>query len=558
MRIDLLPEPSDTDSRDTLEAPYESLKEYYSRSSYGQLQIDGTVFDWYQTGLPRPAASTNPNSTDRRTEDRLTREALIKEAVDFLDGEGHDFTQYDNNNDGKIDYFIVIWTGPKEGDLWDAYNVTFQDMTYTVDGKELRWYSWLWESPGATYFHPRVAIHEAGHGLGLPDLYDTNPPVGPPGGVGGLDIMGSPAKGDHNCFSKWLLGWIDPTVVESDTSGVALDASGTSGDAVAIMPDFFASSTDPAIAIFSEFFMAQNRHRVGNDDTPNMPTNGMLIWHVDATPIGTPPDILTFLYDNSFSDHKLIRLVQADGLDEIEDSGLDADAGDYYGAGTPSDNTSFTPSTNPDSDDYGGTPTDVHITDISAPGETMTAVFSIGPPSATTSSSSTSSTTTSSSSTPSSVSSTSSSVSSSTSPSTIMFTTSILIPTTAPTTSTVSSTTSSSTSSSSSTTSTSSTTTTSITCALQIDPPIVKAFRFFPRLVVIRMSGDDAEFVRRATTVRFDTDDIRILGGGAFVTDPQRLFAVVIVERQATPGTYDVTVVTDGEECVLEAGMTIE
>ncbi len=60
---------------------------------------------------------------------------------------------------------------------------------------------------------------------------------------------------------------------------------------------------------FGEFFMIQNRYRTGND-TP-YPSNGLLIWHVDARldPSGT-----NFLYNNSYTEHKLLRLMEADGL----------------------------------------------------------------------------------------------------------------------------------------------------------------------------------------------------------------------------------------------------
>jgi len=57
-----------------------------------------------------------------------------------------------------------------------------------------------------------VVIHETGHALGLPDYYDYDDKVGPRGGVGGLDMMDN-NWGDHNPFSKWLLGWLELTFV---------------------------------------------------------------------------------------------------------------------------------------------------------------------------------------------------------------------------------------------------------------------------------------------------------------------------------------------------------
>jgi hypothetical protein len=83
--------------------PYESLRNYYERSSYDQFFIGGNVLDWYNTGLPRSNV----------TETTAGRQDLIKEVLDFYDQQGHDFTIYDNDNDGVIDYFMVFWTGPR-------------------------------------------------------------------------------------------------------------------------------------------------------------------------------------------------------------------------------------------------------------------------------------------------------------------------------------------------------------------------------------------------------------------------------------------------------------
>jgi M6 family metalloprotease-like protein len=57
--------------------------------------------------------------------------------------------------------------------------------------------------------------------LGLPDYYDYDDTTGPKGGVGGWDMMDYNG-GDHNAFSKYLLGWIDPLVIRSGTQKIIL------------------------------------------------------------------------------------------------------------------------------------------------------------------------------------------------------------------------------------------------------------------------------------------------------------------------------------------------
>ena len=227
--------------------PYESLHNYYDRSSYGQLKIQGSTLGWYRTGYNRVSIVQNTTG----------RENLIKEVLDDYNAIGHDFTQYDNDGDGAIDYLVVIWSGPHNGwaNFWWGYMTTFQDSGYTVDGKRLDTYSWQWEAnPYPGTFDPLVVIHETGHALGLPDLYDYDGSVGPDGGVGRLDMMDA-NWGDHNCFSKYVLDWITPTSISSGAHTVALNASGSSQDAVVVMPGITAGDQ------FEEFFMVQNRYR---------------------------------------------------------------------------------------------------------------------------------------------------------------------------------------------------------------------------------------------------------------------------------------------------------
>ena len=325
--------------------PYESMKNYYLRASYNQLTIEGTTLGWYTTPYPRSDVLETTNG----------RQNLIKEALQYIDGQGHDFSQYDNNNDGFIDYFLVIWTGPHGSwaSFWWGYLTFFQDQQYTLDGKHLSLYSWQWEAydyPGP--YDPITPMHETGHALGLPDYYDYDGDVGPDGGVGGLDMMDG-CWGDHCCFSKFILGWLTPTVVSAGSDTVTLQASGESGDALLIMPS---ADGDP----YAEYFMVQNRMRVGND--VDYPTDGLLIWHVDARVDGYG----YFRYDNSYTDHKLLRLMEADGLEEIE-RGWRADAGDFY---TPGD--AMTPLTLPNSHGYQQGPTGIGVDNISDPGATMT------------------------------------------------------------------------------------------------------------------------------------------------------------------------------------------
>jgi len=337
---------------------FESLANYYKRSSYQQLNITGNVLGWYKTSYDRSTIVQSDSARDN----------LIKEVINYYHNEGHDFSQYDNDNDGYIDCLMVYWSGPDNGwaNFWWGQKTYFNDPTYSIDGKKIGGYSWQWESnPVGSPFWADTAIHEVGHILGLPDYYDYNPDIGPNGGAGGLDIMDG-VWGDHNSFSKWMLDWISPYVVSNGTQSITLNPSGISNDAVLMMPDTTIND------LFSEFFLLQNRSRAGNDI--DYPGNGFILWHVDAKLSGN-----NYLYNNSTTSHKLLRLMEADGLEEIDTCGQFyrcADAGDYYVPGT-----SFGDNTAPSSKSYSGQTTGVTVSDIRGDvvtnGSPLTATLSV-------------------------------------------------------------------------------------------------------------------------------------------------------------------------------------
>jgi len=353
-------------------APLESLNRYYFRASEGLLNIGGNALPWYP--LPNNRATYEPTAGMSDEEAIFNMLKLAMQANVAT----HDFSQYDNDNDGDIDVVNIIWTGPKGAwaSFWWGYKSSFEDVndatTTQFDGKTVKEFTWQWlatRGSSNTDYDPQVIIHETGHSLGVPDYYDYLPGVGPDGGVGGLDMMDA-NQGNFNAFSRWMLDWISPTIVGSGSPAVrTLNASGDTSlvgnKAVVVFPN---ASSSP----FAEFFMVENRQRVGNDTVNaaipaypyQMPSDGLLIWHVDGTLGSGGTD---FAFNNSFSSHKLLRLMEADGLEEIEQQ-LGGDAGDYYNTGG-----TFTPMTTPDSYAYDGSDTSVTVETISAIGSVMTA-----------------------------------------------------------------------------------------------------------------------------------------------------------------------------------------
>ncbi len=374
--------------------PFDSLAEYYRRSSYGQLTITGDVVGWVRAPHSRAYYDALIAEYDRQYPGGGVvgaSSALVRDVCMQLDGE-IDFSRYDGNHDGAVDGIILKYAGepfPAMPTIFHAYKCEiwpFDDCRY--DGTAIRRYvlsffssrTWgIWYTHIYPLYEPEVDIHETAHLLGLQDFYDGNGGAGPKGATGGWEFMDA-GYGDLSVFSKYLLGWIRPTIIDGDGQAIDLQPSSISRDAVLIMPN---ASSDS----YAEFFMVQYiepgqgnvpawlpEYRDGSDYGP-VPFNrtGLLIWHVDArlNAAGT-----NFASDNSNTEHKLLRLMEADGLEELETlTGYNAgylDPDDLFGAGQR-----FGPATVPSSRNYRGTQTGVRVETIAQCVGSMRATFRV-------------------------------------------------------------------------------------------------------------------------------------------------------------------------------------
>lgn len=192
---------------------YESLHSYYWKSSFGKLDITGTVTDFFYAGdmsdLPATGSLTPALLSD------LAEDACewAKTAYDL------DFDDYDSDDDGTVDGVWMVFIGRESNDLsgyWGlsgttGYKGTKEDPAVNnygfigmdfIDGS----YSSGMDKGGDAH----VVIHETGHMLGLMDYYSYDGDTYSP--LGGLDVMDGGIM-DHNPYSKMLLGWTKPYIV---------------------------------------------------------------------------------------------------------------------------------------------------------------------------------------------------------------------------------------------------------------------------------------------------------------------------------------------------------
>ena len=302
------------------------------------------------------------------------------------------FADFDQDGDGYVDAIFIVHAGPgaeETGDSTDIWSHQWQlsdgsngcpGPYNSPDGVAVDMYSMEPEEMQSTSSRITcgVFVHEFGHQLGLPDLYDrdysTNGlglfclmAAGSWGGSGSTHDGSSPS---HPCaWIKYQLGWVTPLAVERTTvsrrENQMLASSATSPSSVRLMedpggPDWTANGG------MGEYFLVENRYRTGFDQS--LPGDGLLILHCDDTRRSISGE------QNDDEDHPLVGIMQADGDAAflLSDWGVAADL-------WQNDSSGFGQSSTPPSWDYSNNPTGVSVYDISASGTSMTASFWIAP-----------------------------------------------------------------------------------------------------------------------------------------------------------------------------------
>ena len=155
---------------------------------------------------------------------------MTVDACRLVDGEV-DFTRYDNNNDGEIDFVYVLFAGIGENDrngeaeaIW-PHNFYAGSKNCWLDGKKLNNYACSGEVDGLTGLRNGIGTlcHEFSHVLGLPDYYDTSS-----SGYNSTHILtpndwsimdygcynnGGNTPPNYSIFDKYFLGWATPALL---------------------------------------------------------------------------------------------------------------------------------------------------------------------------------------------------------------------------------------------------------------------------------------------------------------------------------------------------------
>ena len=293
-----------------------SVRQFFSDQSGGQYKPDFDVIG------PVTLANTvaHYGANDSEGNDVLPGDMVV-EACSIANAQhAVDFTQYDNDSDGYVDFVYVIYAGMGEADggaantiwphNWDVYsakyygNCSYPESQRLFDDRYIYQYACSGELSGAG---ARTGIgtiaHEFGHVIGLPDLYDIDygqnyVDEATPGAWhimdGGSYNNDGKTPPNYTIYDKYFLGWktpINPGATAQNLSLIANGQSGYQGYQIASSNSLLTATNTNTV------YYIENRQQSGWD--AHVPGHGLVIWKImydqsvwnDNAPNATPGTI---------------------------------------------------------------------------------------------------------------------------------------------------------------------------------------------------------------------------------------------------------------------------
>ena len=232
--------------------------------------------------------------------DKLSGDVII-EACKKMDSE-IDFSQYDWNNDGKVDFVYVVYAGKGQADSNDANTIwphsydiasaryyhtcSYSETQCKFDGKLVHNYAMSNELSGSSLAGIGIICHEYGHVIGLPDHYDTDYSTNYDDKLtpNEWDVMdGGSYNGNihcppnYNAWEKAFCGWYTPENLGNEGRLVEMKPIGTEGYSAY---QINATGKQQAVTTNNSInYYIECRQQQGWDKY--LPAAGMLIWKVN-------------------------------------------------------------------------------------------------------------------------------------------------------------------------------------------------------------------------------------------------------------------------------------
>ncbi len=291
------------------ETGWESVKTYYAKDSFGNVNIDGFVTDWYSCGQPS-TYFYDQNQGGKRTTN------LVNSAVSWYKTTYSvtNMKDFDKDGDGWVDGVMLIYASPdyrtlnkkdtEAGNMW-AYCFWTSDGTVSPSTSNPVANVFFWASydfmyspekaliqtgksnyGGGDTLHCRLDshtfIHEMGHVFGLEDYYTYGDDKSCPAGAFSMQDYNI---GAHDPYSRIALGWSNP-YVPTTTCTFTVGNAESGGDVVVLSPNYTGSPFDEYIILELYTPTGLNKFDSTYSYAQKYPTGanraGVRIWHVDA------------------------------------------------------------------------------------------------------------------------------------------------------------------------------------------------------------------------------------------------------------------------------------
>ncbi len=337
----------------------EEFTRMLNEPGYAKYNASGSAADWFkenslgqytpQFDVYGPIELPNPMEYYGGNGDKYAHRMIIH-ACEILDDQ-IDFSIYDQDKDGDIDFVFVFFAGYGENLGADKNTVwphmgdvpSYEGKEDFFDGLRLNHYACTNERNMKDLMDGiGTFCHEFSHVLGLPDLYSLGSGKAFTPGTwsvmdSGLYNNKSRTPPHYSAYERYELGWLNPVEI-SDPQLVTLPPLSANEAAV------IKTSKD------AEYFIFENRQQTGWDSY--IPGHGMLVWHIDYyEPLWKSNSV------NNSANHQHVDIVEADGTQ----SNYDRDGDSFPGA---SGKTSFTDNTTPSMTDWFGKGLGKPITNI--------------------------------------------------------------------------------------------------------------------------------------------------------------------------------------------------
>ena len=268
-----------------------SVQKYFIDQSMGQFQPEFSIIGPVSLDKDYAYYGGDYTSGDKDScYNKFIKESFTKALAWSADSLEGDWTQFDNNGDGKVDMCVIIYAGLGQNytnSYGDKNTIWPKEMptSYTINGTTLMGCSTScemrptaasggvitsWQADGIG-----VVVHELSHAIGLPDLYDKK------NVAFGLDYWSimdygmytrqSKVPVGYTAYEREFMGWQQTEVINSPRT-LHISPFGQGGKGYKIVND-----ANP-----NEYYILDNRQAVDWDwGMCSNRGHGMIVLHVD-------------------------------------------------------------------------------------------------------------------------------------------------------------------------------------------------------------------------------------------------------------------------------------